>query len=314
MSSLTYIKVDDIANQAAQMGKGTLMAKMDVEEAYRIIPIHPDDRHLLGIYWDGQVYVDAALPFGLRSILIFTVLADGLQWVLQQRGTSFTAHYLDDFITLGSPGSSQCADNQCIMYETCMELGVPLAAHKCMGPSTCLVILGIEIDTIAMELRLPQEKLSKLKELLLEWQFKKVCSREKFESLLGHLNHACSVVRPGRSFIGRLISLLTEAKRKHCNISQINSEARSDVRWWHMFIKSWNGISILRQQALAQPHHELWSDVSGSWGAGAFWNSDWIQFQWPHAIQQEQIAIKELAPIAISLGEAVEGHNGETQL
>ena len=78
MSSLTYTKVDDLANEAAQMGKGTLMAKMDVEEACRIIPIHPDDRQLLGIYWDRQVYMDAALPFGLRSApLIFTALADG---------------------------------------------------------------------------------------------------------------------------------------------------------------------------------------------------------------------------------------------
>ena len=31
-----------------------------------------------------------------------------------------------------------------------------------------------------------------------------------------------------------------------------------------------------------------------------FWSSDWIQLQWSHAIQQEQIAIKELAPIAIA--------------
>ena len=109
MSSLTYTKVDDLANQVAQMGKGTLMAKMDVEEA---ILIHPDDRHLLGIYWDGQVYMYAALPFGLRSApLILTALADGLQWVLQQPGTSFIAHYLDDFITLGPLGTSQRADN-----------------------------------------------------------------------------------------------------------------------------------------------------------------------------------------------------------
>ena len=113
MSSLTYTKVDDLANEAAQRGRGTLMAKMNVEEAYRIIPIHPDDRHLLSIYWDGQVYMYAALPFGLRSApLIFTALADGLQWVLQQPGTSFIAHYLDDFITLGPSGTSQRADNQ----------------------------------------------------------------------------------------------------------------------------------------------------------------------------------------------------------
>ena len=119
----------------------------------RIIPIHPGDRHLLGIYWDVQVYVDAALPFGLRSVpLIFTTLADGPQWVLQQRGTSFIAHYLDNFIALGPPGSSQCAENQRIIYETCTKLGVPLASHKCVGPSTCLIFLGIEVDTIAMEL------------------------------------------------------------------------------------------------------------------------------------------------------------------
>ena len=55
-----------------------------------------------------------------------------------------------------------------------------------------------------MELRLPQEKLSKLKKLLSEWQLKKVCSRKKPKSLLGHLNDACSVVKPGRLFIGRL--------------------------------------------------------------------------------------------------------------
>ena len=41
--------------------------------------------------------------------------ADGLQWVLQQRGTSFIAHYLDDFITLGPLGSSQCVENQHII-------------------------------------------------------------------------------------------------------------------------------------------------------------------------------------------------------
>ena len=90
---------------------------------------------------------------------------------------------------------------------TCKELGVPLAAHKSVSPTTCLTFLGIEIDTLAMELRLTRDKLNRLKDLLAEWQFKKVCSREMLESLLGHL-----VVRPGRSFRGRLISLLTEAK------------------------------------------------------------------------------------------------------
>ena len=45
-----------------------LLAKFDVESAYRIIPIHLNDRYLLGMQWQGNYFVDMALPFGLRSV------------------------------------------------------------------------------------------------------------------------------------------------------------------------------------------------------------------------------------------------------
>ena len=110
-----------------------------------------------------------------------------------------------------------------------------------------------------MELRLPQGNFylnGNLKNYAQERSLSRFC--------LGHFNHACSVVKPGRSFIGRLIFLLTEAKCKHRNLTRINSEARSDIRWWHMFIESWNSISILQQQALSHPDHDLWSNASVS--------------------------------------------------
>ena len=74
-------------------------------------------------------------------------------------------------------------------------------------------------------------------ELLVEWQLKTVCSKEQLESLLGHLDNACSVVKPGRSFISRFISLLSEAKEKYRNISRMNEQARSDIRWWHACVR-----------------------------------------------------------------------------
>ena len=308
LTSFKYIKVDQVATQAALLGKGALIAKMDIEEAYRLVPIHADDKHLLGIHWEDKLYVDSSLPFGLRSApLIFTALADGLQWILEQRGTTYVAHYLDDFVTVGPPNSDQCSTNQSIISDVCKELGIPLAPHKSVGPATCLTFLGIEIDTQAMELRLPLEKLHNLRDLISEWQFKKVCTREKLESLLGHLNHACSVVKPGRSFIGRLIGLLTDARRKHRHFIRMNAQARSDIRWWHVFLESWNGISILRTHSSSHPDGEMWSDASGSWGAGAFWNDHWFQMQWPMALQQEQIAIKELIPITLAC--ALWGHH-----
>ena len=47
-----------------------------------------------------------------------------------------------------------------------VKLGVPIAEHKQDGPSTCIVFLGIGIDTIAGELPLPADKLHRLEALL----------------------------------------------------------------------------------------------------------------------------------------------------
>ena len=75
------------------------MAKTDLKSAFRLIPIHPDDWNLLGIYWQSQYYVDMYLPFGLRSApFLFNQLSDGLEWILKNNyGIQHVIHILDDF-------------------------------------------------------------------------------------------------------------------------------------------------------------------------------------------------------------------------
>ena len=75
------------------------MSKVNLKSAYRILPIHAEDRPLLGIKWNGEVLLDMALPFGLRSApKIFSALADALAWVTRQHGVLHQIHYLDDFL------------------------------------------------------------------------------------------------------------------------------------------------------------------------------------------------------------------------
>ena len=78
-------------------GPGALMAKFDVESAYRNIPVNPDDRLLLGMRWRGQFYVDLSLPFRLRSApFIFNSIADMADWILlHKHRLSDLLHYLD---------------------------------------------------------------------------------------------------------------------------------------------------------------------------------------------------------------------------
>lgn len=302
LCSLRYLSVDDIASTILSLGKGALLAKMDIQSAYRMVPVHPDDHHLLGMQWEGQLFVDTVLPFGLRSApKIFNAVADALEWIAHSRGAEHIAHYLDDFVVVGAPATNECRRSLDILMSACRELGVPIATHKCEGPSACLTFLGIEVDTQNLELRLPEEKLDRLKKLLVEWLPRKSCKRRDLESLIGHLSQACKVVRPGRRFLRGMIQLLSVAHKQHHHI-RLNQSFRADLEWWHKFLGSWNGVSMLVQVQSQHPDIKVWSDASGSWGCAAVWNGKWFQISWKDhpEFMDTSIAGKEMLPIAVA--------------
>ena len=109
LCSVSYTTVDEVADRVLKMGRGALMAKFDLKAAYRQIPVHPDDRHLLGMVLGEELYVDTALPFGLRSApVLFSAIADGLAFIMKSRGVHGLDHYLDDFSLVGPPQSPEC--------------------------------------------------------------------------------------------------------------------------------------------------------------------------------------------------------------
>ena len=154
--SLSYVSLDDLIACIMVTGKESMLAKMDNKHAYRNVPVHPEDRQFLGMCWKDIVCVDATLPFGLRSApLIFSALVDALLWGIKQSVVQWIFHYLDDFITMEAPKSGECERNIVIMHEICQKLGLPVAEEKDEGPATSLQFLGLNIDTEAMEIRLP---------------------------------------------------------------------------------------------------------------------------------------------------------------
>ena len=302
LCSLTYTSVDRVAEVAASYPPGALLAKIDIESAYRLIPVHPLDRPLQAMQWNGSIYVDPMLPFGLRSApKIFNAVADGLEWHLRSCGIRHVFHYLDDFIVIAPPYSTECADALAIIDRACTQLGVPLAEHKREGPTTCLTFLGIEVDTATSELRLPQDKLLRLQSLLDDWGDRKACGRRELESLVGVLNHACKAVRSGHAFLRRMLDLLKGTRhlplRPHP--IRLNRSFRSDLIWWRLFAAKWNGISFLPSPPQL-PRLQMASDASGSWGCGAWHGDQWFQLQWDTRSAPLPIMAKELLAVVLA--------------
>ena len=83
--------------------------------------------------WDGALHIDTALPFGLQSTpIVFTAIADAVQWILQQ-GVRFVIHYLDDFLLIGMAGTEECVDSLAILLKTLKHLGLPIAITSLKG-------------------------------------------------------------------------------------------------------------------------------------------------------------------------------------
>ena len=114
--------------------------------------------------------------------------------------------------------------------KACNDLGVPLASEKQEEPSTCITSLGIIIDTHHQELRLPSEKLERILATLTEWERWKSCTHRELESLIGTLQHACTINHPGGIILRNAIPLLKLAKEKHHHMC-LSVEIWSDLAW-----------------------------------------------------------------------------------
>ena len=116
-------------------------------------------------------------------------------------------------------------------------------------------------------------------------------------SLIGLLNHAATVVWPGRGFLHSLIDAsATTAHLDHW--VHLNALARVDISWWHTFIEHWNGISLVPP---ATPANFITSDASGTWGCGALHYNQWLQLAWPPEWVELPIDPKELVPIVLAV-------------
>ena len=163
-----------MAEAALRLGTGSLLAKIDIKSAYRLIPVHPADRYIMGTtmcMWMVCSRLGYARP--VRSSL---------------KSVTHMFHYLDDFHIMRLSNSATCAAYLHILEAVCHRLGVPLAPNKREGPSCILVFI---IDTIRGELRLQIDKLQRLLSMVDTWLSKRSCTRRELESLIGSLQHAC---------------------------------------------------------------------------------------------------------------------------
>ena len=98
-SSVSYTKLSDAIVHIRSLGSRCFLAKSDIESAFRLLPVHPDDHHLLGMMWQGHYYYDLCLPMGCASSCkLFEEFSTALEHLIRYHTKSVILHVLDGFL------------------------------------------------------------------------------------------------------------------------------------------------------------------------------------------------------------------------
>ena len=182
--------------------------------------------------------------------------------MMTRKGYDLTIVYLDDFWIV-SKSKHICAEALRVLIQLLRKLGFMIHWGKVVDPTTCITFLGIELDSIAMTLRLPEEKLLQLRKELQGSLSRNRFTKRQLQSLAGRLSWAASVVKGGRVFLRRIFNTI-RMLRQNTHRVRVNSEVRMDLLWWSSFISTFNGRSVILDQ---YPIESVFTDACNE-GAG----------------------------------------------
>ena len=120
--------------------------------------------------------------------------------------------------------------------DVCGQIGMPVNTKKTFWGTTCLVFLGLLIDTIMQIICIPTEKIDKAKKLIQDILGQKKVTVHQLQKLCGFLNFLCRAVVPGRAFMRCLYGHIAGNHLKPHHHLRISGEMRADLNMWLIFL------------------------------------------------------------------------------
>ena len=303
----TFPKLEDFRRLVLRCGPCSFMWKRDLSRFFLQIPLDPNEYHRVCMVWRGLVFFFLGLAFGLRhSGLQGQRITDAVSWIHSRRGLESSheqmfniVNYSDD---LGGVESNydRALESFNLLAGLFKDLGLDESERKAEAPSNRMVYLGVMFDSVAMEMRVPPEKLAEIKSEIKLWARKSVITKKNLQSLLGKLFWVAKVVKFARVFMGRLLQQLRTMGESSENPKvRLTEESKKDLKWWARYLEHFNGIQLIIEedpfnlslsQMMDRPADLCAGDATpvagGAWYGGYFWCR-----KLPHHLQDPAIPI-----------------------
>ncbi|KAK3236893.1 hypothetical protein CYMTET_52997 [Cymbomonas tetramitiformis] len=273
----------------ALLRPGMYMVKVDLEEAYRSLPVASQYWAAQCFQWRGKRYMDTRSPFGNRALPgIFMRYTRAIVAWMQAQGVPCVG-YLDDFFMVART-AAEAQEMMDLMIEFVTMLGFKVNRAKCEGPARRLEFLGVllctdgETCTASIDEERVQQVTSKLREMRAEAATGPV-RRRKLESLLGLLAFCAQVVW-GLSLYTRQGFALVAATAGRSRVT-VSTGVMQDLKVVERVIRLYNGRKVVLHKE--DVHEDAFAtDASLRKGMGGHCQPDYFLVSWEDLAEMPQ--------------------------
>ena len=177
-------KYDDLRVALNFFERGDYLFSFDLKSGYHLVDIAVSHKKYLGFEWKGVFYVFTALPFGLSSACyLFTKL---LRRYWRSRGLRIVV-YLDDGLCAVNGLVSAKLASEMVRYTLSRAGFVTHPTKSVWEPTQCLVWLGFKLDLAMGLIRIPDDKLVALSQVLMHYSLVVCAPARKIASVVGKI-------------------------------------------------------------------------------------------------------------------------------
>jgi hypothetical protein len=289
------------------VGKGAIFSKMDMRDAFKLVPSKPEDYRLQGFRWLNRYFIDTQQIFGSTpSVSNFDRVAETvLDVVLASTGVPRKNIHrtLDDVVCVARPETGWCQSFSTAYRETCLEFNIPLAEdcprrEKAFSNETSGTVLGVQFRSDTMQWRLGEQKISGL---LNSIHLMYTCGHadlKQTERLVGKLNNFGQMMPLLSTFRRPMNEFLSSFGEDYSILLPVPEEFLRDLEVWYSVIASSSAwLPIPREQKFPDTDaihftsdaaggigNEEWAGVAslGHFEEKAFWFM--CRGRWPESI------------------------------
>ncbi|CAB4013557.1 Hypothetical predicted protein [Paramuricea clavata] len=232
-----HFKMEGIHMLRDLLKKGDFLVKIDLKDAYLTVPIWKNHQKYLRFLWKDTMLEFACLPFGLATApRVFTKLMKPVVGALRQRGIRLII-YLDDILIMAE--SHDLASHHAALTLNLLEgLGFIVNYQKSqLLPCQEMEFLGFLIDSNAMILQLPGEKLRKIRRKCQKLLDQTTISVRELSKFLGLLTSSIQAIFP--------VPIHSSLQTYEAQVA-LDQPAREEILWWRDHLHAWNGRALFQ--------------------------------------------------------------------